>query len=51
MQSTTTTTTATTIPTPRKFYSGVTKYGYDTVFDTVYLIAIVDNALNTYFGV
>jgi hypothetical protein len=33
------------------FMNEVKKYGFDDVFDTIYVVAIVNNALNTYFGV
>ena len=31
--------------------NAVTKYGYDLIFDSVYIVAIVSNALNVVFGV
>ena len=31
--------------------NAVTKYGYDLTFDSVYIVAIVSNALNVVFGV
>ena len=34
-----------------EFSHGVSPYGYDMYFDTIYIIAIVNNAMNVYFGV
>ena len=53
MQTTTTTTTtaATVTPFVWKYMSDVKTYGFDMVFDTIYILAMLDNVLNTYFGV
>lgn len=44
-------TSTTSTPFKWTYVNGVTKYGYDAVFDTVYILALIDNGLNTYFGV
>ena len=53
LATTSTSTTTTTTPTNTKwvFANGVTTYGFDLVFDTIQVVAIVNNAMNTYFGV
>ena len=51
MQTTTTTTTTATTPvTPWKYMNGVNSFAYDTLFDTIYIGHILNDAMNCYFA-